>query len=108
MWKYLTDHEKRMLDLLDSELTEASLIEVSAFHEKQIRFMQHERLVALFMLLCLGFAVLTHQFFAYALTFILIGLTSAYIIHYFRLENGVQRWYLISNRLDKLLRSTKT
>ena len=24
----------------------------------------------------------------------------AYLLHFFRLENGVQRWYHLSNRID--------
>ena len=37
------------------------------------------------------------------LTLLLLGLTSAYLVHYFRLENGVQRWYHLQDRLDARL-----
>ena len=33
---------------------------------------------------------------------LLLLLVSAYVVHYFRLENAVQRWYHLGNRLDQL------
>jgi len=34
---------------------------------------------------------------------LLFGLSSVYLVHYFRLENGVQRWYHLANRIDERL-----
>ncbi len=38
---------------------------------------------------------------AAALAVIFLGMTAAYLVHYFRLENGVQRWYGIARELDE-------
>jgi cell division protein FtsW (lipid II flippase) len=81
--------------------------EIRRVHEVMIARMQHERLIhlivtlfiALFALLSVGFAVLTHWIFSFALSLVLLGLVSVYLVHYFRLENGVQRWYHLSDEL---------
>lgn len=107
MWKYLKQHEawvrKYLIETHDTETYRA----IRIIHEEMIARMQHERMihlivtlfVALFTLLSIGFAVLTHFMFAFALSLVFIGLTSAYLVHYFRIENGVQRWYYISDEL---------
>ena len=38
-----------------------------------------------------------------ALCVLLLVLLCAYLVHYFRLENGVQRWYHLANQLDERL-----
>lgn len=109
MWKYLQLHERFVRAALERD--DARWAELQAFHQKQLRFMQHERLihllvllfVATYLLLCIGF-VSTHPSWAgFAMTALLLGLTAVYVVHYFRLENGVQRWYHLSNRVDEKL-----
>jgi hypothetical protein len=106
MYKYLRTHEKRMLDLLDSS-QEQDWETIKAYHLAQIGFMQHERLIHLivtfaFAFLTLGFYIISIKFPTVAiavLALILTALESFYIFHYYRLENGVQRWYEIYNRI---------
>ena len=72
-------------------------------HLTRIGFLQHERLVhlivMLFVALCaLLFLVLymSFQILAFLVVFILLlVLTFFYVLHYYRLENTVIRWYFI-------------
>lgn len=80
-------------------------------HLNQIAFFQHERLVHL--IVTVLFAILTFASFflvvflpslmAYALTILLIILLVPYIMHYFLLENGVQKMYRQYDELIKKL-----
>ena len=56
--------------------------------------------MALFLLLSLGFATVVPTLASMGLRLLLLELTVPYIVHYFRLENGVQRWYHLQNRID--------
>lgn len=114
MWKYLNEHEQNVKNLLDKELTEIELLNLKEYHAKQIFFMQHERFIhlvvtlfmALFLLLSLGFSMSVRTYAGAVLCLLLLILVSAYIIHYFHLENGVQRWYGLSNEIDLRLGKT--
>jgi len=111
MWEYLRLHEQFVRDALDGKLGDVSFAGLREFHDRQTAFMQHERLihlivtmsVALFLLLSLLYVSIRPTVPAGALAALLLVLTSAYIVHYFRLENGVQRWYHLANRIDEKL-----
>ncbi len=111
MWRNLKLHEAFIRSALAGELGEVPWAELRDFHEQQLRFMQHERLihlivilfVATFFLLTTGFVMLHTSWAGAALAGLLLILLSAYLVHYFRLENGVQRWYVLSNRLTEKL-----
>lgn len=75
------------------------------YHLTQIAFLQHERLVHLIVMLfvafcalvCLGLFLFTAiQAFLIAFA-LLLALTLFYILHYYRLENGVIGWYFVYN-----------
>lgn len=111
MWEYLKLHELFIREALDGKHGDLPLPELKTFHEQQIIRMQHERLihlivtmsVALFFLLSVGYYSLVPSLPVGALTLLMLILLAAYIMHYFRLENGVQRWYHLSNRIDERL-----
>ncbi len=111
MWKYLRMHEAFVRKALAGELGDLPLVELARFHDKQIRFMQHERLIHLivtmfvagFWLLSLGYVSFQRGWTGLALVSLLLLLFVAYIVHYFRLENGVQRWYHLANQIDEKL-----
>ena len=111
MWQYLKLHEAHVRRMLDRDLERERLVDLRRFHRRQIALMQHERLVhllvtlfcALFLLLAMGFAAVTASLPAGAMALLLLVLVSAYIVHYFRLENGIQRWYHLDNRIGKKL-----
>jgi len=109
MWRYLQDHEAFVRRALEETHERAYWDELAAFHDRQLRFMQHERLIHLLVTLTVALlAVLSIVFVAvqpmlpgFVLAALLLVLVSAYLVHYFRLENGVQRWYHLANRLDE-------
>ena len=110
MWHYLKAHEQFVVDALARPGT-IPMAELKEFHERQIRYMQHERLIHLivtlfvstYLLLIVGFLAVHPIWPAFALAALLLPLVGAYVVHYFRLENGVQRWYELAKRIDKQL-----
>lgn len=109
MIEHMKQHERYVREMLAKNLQQEELQELSEYHDKQIRWMQHERIVhlmvmlfvCLFTLLSLGFAVLRPALPSIALGALLMILTVAYIIHYYRLENGVQRWYALADEIKR-------
>jgi hypothetical protein len=109
MWKYLQAHEAFVTAALKGERGPLDPHQLKAWHEKQLRFLQHERLIHLLVLLtcsvllvlCVGYLGFTRALAPFAMSLLLLGLVAAYVVHYFRLENGVQRWYHLSNRIDE-------
>lgn len=103
----MKDHENYVKEILEKNPDAEKLRELLTYHDKQIKWMQHERLVHLivmlfvcfFTLIIFAFAVIRPSLSAILLFVILLILSVAYILHYFRLENGVQKWYLISNNI---------
>ena len=111
MWEYLKLHERFVRDALDGNHGEVKFEGLREFHDRQLAYLQHERMihlivtmfVALFAIIALLYGTLRPTLPAGALAGLLLVLTSAYIVHYFRLENGVQRWYHLANRIDERL-----
>lgn len=109
MIDYMKKHESYVQKVLANKPDEDKLTELLIYHDKQIQWMQHERLVhlivmlfiCLFTLITFGFAIMQTSPPAMTLFAILLILSIAYIVHYYRLENGVQNWYLISNQIRK-------
>jgi hypothetical protein len=108
---YMKKHESYVQEMLEKACDDRELRELLAYHDKQIQWMQHERLihlivmlfVCLFMLLVLGFTIMHMSIASLILSVLLLILSTAYIFHYFRLENGVQRWYGISDKIRQRL-----
>jgi protein-S-isoprenylcysteine O-methyltransferase Ste14 len=100
-------HERYVKEMLEKNINRDELLELIAYHDKQIQWMQHERLahlvtmlfVCLFFLLSLAFTMANLSLPCIILSALLMILAVAYIIHYYRLENGVQRWYVLSNKI---------
>ena len=107
MIDYMKKHEKYVNEILGGKQGEEKLKELLAYHDKQIQWIQHERLVhlivmlfvCLFTLLSFGFTVIETSTPSIVLSGLLLILSLAYIIHYYRIENGIQKWYLISNQI---------
>ncbi len=94
------------IDIHEDRLKEASFDEkFLEFHLTQVRFLQHERLIHLLVMLFVLFAFLVFfiLYFIYATTYFLalfvlcLVLSVFYIFHYFKLENTVIKWYFIYN-----------
>jgi len=84
--------------------------EVYTLFVERLKWLQHERLVHLLVLMMTVTALLfsfgaalylPEKASVWILVLILSVLTGAYVLHYFRLENLVQRWYLIENEILK-------
>ena len=106
--KYICVYEAAVRAKLVQPLKSADLQEILDEHLIKITWLQHERLVhllvtilfAIFLLFLIGL-MLTVTVSAELL--ILAAVTTvmlvAYIFHYFRLENSVQRWYLLADQI---------
>ena len=111
MIDYMKKHESYVHEVLAKNPDEEKLKELLAYHDKQIQWMQHERLVHLivllfvcsFTLLIFGLTLIQTSIPSIILFVILLILSFAYVIHYYRLENGVQKWYEISNEIKRRL-----
>jgi len=111
MIDYMKKHESYIKEMLGEKPDKEKLRELLAYHDKQIQWIQHERLahlivmlfVCLFTLLSFGFTVIRPSTPSIILSGLLLILSLAYIIHYYRIENSVQKWYLISNQIRQKL-----
>lgn len=107
MYKYVLKHEQWLQEQIKSSKGAAS--DLLAYHNRQIAWLQHERLAHLLVTLFTAFLfVASVALFFFrprilegVLAVLLAVLTFFYIIHYYRLENAVQRWYIISNSLQE-------
>jgi cytochrome b subunit of formate dehydrogenase len=107
MIAYMKRHERLVLEKLAGELDPAERQALAEEHERQIRWMQHERLVhllvmlfvCLFALLALGLSLIAPEVPLLVLFGLLTLLAAAYILHYYRLENAIQRWYELAGRI---------
>ena len=81
---------------------------LARFHRTQIDYLQQERLahllVTLFFGLCtllvLLFLVVHPQVLVGILVLLLLVLLVPYVVHYYRLENGLQGWYTLANEIE--------
>lgn len=98
MIHYLKKHEKDAREMLTAGGADLDWKELRRQHWVQINRMQHERLIHLLVTLFCGFFFLTILLAAmisgiaglYAVSALFLLLAIPYLIHYFRLENGVQ------------------
>jgi len=112
MIESMTRHEIYVKGILTSNPAPEALLELLAYHDKRLGWMQHERLahlhamlaVCLFALLSLGYALIRPSLSCFLLSCLLVALSIAYLIHYYRLENGVQRWYRLSDDIRERIR----
>ncbi len=104
MKKYLFDYIKEIDNLLNNK--EKFDEDEIKKHLIKIQFFQHERLIhllvtlfyALLFIIFMSFGFIYYIFFAIAL--IIVIFLIFYVVHYFRLENGVQYLY---KQYDKML-----
>ena len=109
MYGYLKGHEAFIRGALASKEDEFDWVYMADYHKTQIQYMQHERLIHLlvtlsfgvFLLISLAITALTSRLVFGLFDLMFLVLLVPYIIHYFRLENGVQRWYHIANEIER-------
>jgi hypothetical protein len=108
MERYLERHEAFVRRRLASGGDGDDWGGLARFHQTQIAFMQHERLVHLLVTLFFGlcalltllFVVLHPQVPMGILLLLLLALLVPYVVHYYRLENGIQKWYHLANEIE--------
>jgi hypothetical protein len=110
MTKYLRNYKREVEEILKIG-GEDSWDKVLKNHRAVIRFLQHERLIHLLVTLFFGLIfclfVTVNLIFQkeglilvnFLVTILLIG----YIIHYFRLENGIQKLYKLDQEIEDKL-----
>ena len=100
MNNYIKEHESFILNLLSSS-EDVDWIRMEEYHKTKIEFLQQERLAHLLVTLAFAFLLIASSVLLWfhpvlvvlLLDFILSVLVLFYAIHYYHLENGVQRWY---------------
>lgn len=107
MRKYMTEYLSRIEGLLkqDAALDYDELIRT---HLQKIAFMQHERLVhflvtmlfAVGLFLMMGTFLMAETVLLLPLLFLILILLIPYILHYYFLENAVQKMYRIYDELN--------
>ena len=106
MIKYCEEHEAYIQKQLNAAVDLERLLK---YHNRKIRWLQHERLVHLLvtMLIAILFLFLfgmTLFIEGNLLVWLLLGIVMlllvAYLFHYFKLENTVQHWYRISDEIQ--------
>ena len=100
--RYCREHEAAMASLPPSR-------ETLELHLEKLRWLQHERLVHLIVTLMTVMAELLAVWltltkpelapFSAAAVLLLAVLLGLYFHHYFFLENAVQRWYVLAERM---------
>lgn len=108
MIKHLKEYENKTKELLNNKKAK-DWVKIKNIHLEEIGFFQHERLVHMFITLFFGllfflsvsFTMMIPNYVFLACDVIFLGLIIAYVIHYFRLENGVQRLYRLNTEIEK-------
>ncbi len=108
---YLKKHEKFVTEALEKDV-DVNWNWLRDYHKTQIGYLQHERLIhlmvtlafALFFIVTILFAVCFEKLIILLVSLFVLVLLAPYIGHYFKLENGVQRWYGLFDRIDEKCR----
>jgi fatty acid desaturase len=108
MEAYLERHEAFIRGQLAGAGDGADWAGLARFHRAQVGYLQHERLVHLLVTLFFGLCTLLTLLFLVlhpllpvgVLLVLLMLLLVPYVVHYYKLENGVQRWYRLANAIE--------
>ena len=113
MITYLKNHENFIQEILNRNDEKTDWKKISKMHERKLHYFQHERLIHLLVMLTTSLAALLSFFFTlilelpsfFILTFIILMLSIAYVVHYFKLENGVQRLYSLGDKIEEKIKN---
>lgn len=110
METYLARHEAFIRRQLATAGESSDWAGLARFHRAQIAYLQHERLIHLLVTLFFGACTLLTLFLVVLhpqvpvgvllLLLLLLTLLVPYVAHYYKLENGVQRWYHLANEIE--------
>lgn len=107
--KFMQTHESAIREKLLRTRNKEDWDMLKSNHAQMISWMQHERLVHLFVTLAFGIGLLITMAMAQAapgiwiclLAGLLLLLFVPYVSHYYFLENTVQRWYRLADEIDE-------
>ena len=107
MKKFIMMHEEIIKNWIQNK--DSITKEMLEYHEKQIAYLQNERLTHLIVLVTFAFLtlfgvnmLLAHKSLIFGIfTLLCLVLLIPYINFYYLLENGIQRWYDYARLLDK-------
>lgn len=110
MTRFIKGHETYLAQMMN-EGEQVDLKQLADYHLIQIGFLQHERLIhlwvtlafALFLIMALVVTWLFPTTLLFVLDVILLVVILCYILHYYKLENTVQRWYGKYNEICKII-----
>lgn len=105
---YIKAYEQELAELR-SRQPPVDPVWLCARHRAAIEFLQQERLAhllvtlafALFLLTAVGATLVRPELAFPVLALLLLVVEAFYVIHYFRLENAVQRWYRVYDELSR-------
>ncbi len=109
MDRYLRQHEAYIRRCLVEDHPDTDWTSLLAYHRAQVAFLQHERLIhlaitlffALFALTGIALLIFLPSLSSALLAGLLLVLVSGYLVHYYKLENGVQRLYSLDRKLEE-------
>lgn len=116
MRKRILAYRKGIDKLLQNSGELINWSDILSEHLQQTAFFQHERLihlivtmtVALLTLICLGFAILSRMMSMLIMTGVLAILLIPYILHYYLLENEVQKMYVQYDHILEMVKKQRT
>ena len=109
MWE---KHEEAVINALTKDLNKQDLLDLLDSHREKISFIQHERLMHLLVMMTVILCTLISVFATFFSTqvtllipdLMLTALFIAYLIHYRKLENTTQRWYVLVDKIKSKLK----
>lgn len=109
MKKYLEEYLRYIEKILSEHDENTDVTELKSKHLIKIQFMQHERLVhflvtmlvTIVLIVSICTYVLDGSFLLLPLVLVVLGLCTAYIMHYYFLENSVQKMYRLYDDICK-------
>ncbi len=109
MKKYLEEYLEYIANILSEHDENTDVTKLRSEFLIKIQFMQHERLVHFLVTMLVVFVlilsictyVLQGSIMLLPLILIVLGLTVAYIMHYYFLENSVQKMYVMYDDICK-------
>lgn len=107
MYKYMKEQESFILNKVNMEDYDYDWL--LQYFKSQIEFVSQERLIHLIVTLFFSLLLIAAIIISYIipstplilLDLILLVLDTFYIVHYYRLENGLQHWYEIYSNLKR-------
>lgn len=108
MWKKLKELLEELQQIDFSKLNKDEKTKIKDSLLTKIGFFQHERIVHLIVTVCVALLsliniiviYLSNNFASIILEILLLGLLAPYLLHYYRLENGVQKLYDYFDKID--------